>query len=131
TIVGGQGSDWLIGGTGADLFRFDAAVNSGVNTIEEFAVGEDKIGLSLDVFQGLSLTMGEDAYGNAYVMGRWLSNATFKVGTSASTWEQRIVYDQATGSVYYDADGAGAQAQVLFAKVSAGTALSATSFLLI
>ena len=41
---------------------------------------------------------------------------------------QRIVYDQASGAIYFDADGFGGKAQVQFAKVAAGTALTAAHF---
>ena len=42
--------------------------------------------------------------------------------------DDRIVYDQTTGSLYYDSDGNGAAGQVLFALVTPGTSLSASNF---
>ena len=39
-----------------------------------------------------------------------------------------FVYDQASGAIYFDADGFGGKAQVQFAKVAAGTALGAAHF---
>ncbi|KQU98707.1 hypothetical protein ASD12_20145 [Mesorhizobium sp. Root102] len=43
TICGGGGNDILIGGTGVDQFRL--ATNTGMDTIKDFVVGTDKIGL--------------------------------------------------------------------------------------
>ena len=42
-----------------------------------------------------------------------------------------MVYDQTQGEIYYDADGSGAGAQVLFGWVTAGTALTDLDFLVI
>ncbi len=42
-----------------------------------------------------------------------------------------IIYDAATGRIYYDADGSGAGAQVLFAQVTAGLALTNADFSII
>jgi hypothetical protein len=41
------------------------------------------------------------------------------------------VYDHATGSLSDDADGNGASAQVLFAVLDAGTALTAADFFVV
>ena len=57
-----------------------------------------------------------------------LSSSAFTLGTSATTTAHRIVYDQASGAIYFDADGFGGKAQVQFAKVAAGTALTAAHF---
>jgi len=40
-LIGGAGTDAMYGGTGADIFEFRAA--SGVDWIEDFAVGSDKV----------------------------------------------------------------------------------------
>ena len=57
-----------------------------------------------------------------------LKSSAFAFGIAATAWEQRIVYDQASGAIYFDADGFGGKAQVQFAKVAAGTALTAAHF---
>ncbi len=50
---------------------------------------------------------------------------------SALDADDRIIYDSATGRIYYDADGSGAGAQVLFAQVTAGLALTNADFLIV
>ncbi|MBM6581431.1 hypothetical protein ILT44_14640, partial [Microvirga sp. BT689] len=66
-------------------------------------------------------------------MGRQvLKSGAFTVGSAATSWEHRIVYNQATGALFYDADGTGSStgnvAQIQFAQLKAGTALSAAHF---
>ena len=49
-----------------------------------------------------------------------LGAGAFRTGSAAQDADDRIVYNQATGQLFFDADGNGAGAQVLFALV-AGT----------
>jgi serralysin len=53
------------------------------------------------------------------------------VGAAATGDDHRIVYDQATGALYFDADGNGAGAAVQFAQLGAGTVLAASDFVVI
>ncbi|HWT13405.1 MAG TPA: hypothetical protein VN231_11670, partial [Allosphingosinicella sp.] len=55
--------------------------------------------------------------------------AAFRQGAAAADASDRIVYDQATGQLFYDGDGSGAAAQILFATVAAGTALTSADFI--
>jgi serralysin len=126
TLSGGEGRDWLVGGTGRDVFRFDQAPQgAGLDTIEDFSVAEDRIALSTNVFGLAAVT--QDPWTGVVLNGS-LTASTFKVGGAATASSHRIVYDQGTGALYYDADGSGAAAQVQFAKVQAGTALTAAHF---
>jgi len=125
TISGGGGHDWLLGNAGRDVFRFDTRLNTaGVDTLADFSAAEDRIALETGVFGFARVTY--DAWGSP--VNGTLSASVFKVGTSASTSTQRIIYDQASGAISFDADGVGGQAQVQFAKVAAGTALTASHF---
>ena len=133
TVSGGEGLDWLLGNAGADVFRIDTRLSSGnVDTLADFSVAQgDRIGLAGSVFGSLPSTTVIDMVGGLPVGRTMLKSSAFKVGSAATAWEHRIVYDQATGAVYFDVDGVGGIAQVQFAKVAAGTALTATQFLLV
>jgi Ca2+-binding RTX toxin-like protein len=117
TLLGGAGNDELWGGAGADRFFFTTALNAAgnVDQIKDFSAAEgDKILLKHEIFSGLP-------------MG-FLSSYLFTVGAAATPADQRIVYDQNTGALSYDADGSGSQAAIQFAKLSAGTYLTAYQF---
>jgi Ca2+-binding RTX toxin-like protein len=58
-----------------------------------------------------------------------LAASAFVAGTAAGDGSDRIIYDQATGNIFHDADGTGATAAVLFATVTPGTVLTNADFL--
>ncbi|MBA2770581.1 MAG: M10 family metallopeptidase C-terminal domain-containing protein [Sphingomonas sp.] len=115
-LHGGTGHDRLTGGTGADNFYFDTALSgwTNVDTITDFSSADDTIQLDLAVFTGLA--------------DGTLAVGAFHLGTAAADADHRIIYDSATGKIFYDADGDAAGAQVLFAQVTAGTALTNVDF---
>ena len=117
SLDGGTGNDTLIGGAGLDGFIFNSTPNNSTNwdTISDFSVPDDTILLSQAIF------------GAAGGVGA-LSSSAFRVGTAAGDADDRIIYDQASGKIYYDADGAGAGAKVFFAQVTAGTVLTNADF---
>jgi Ca2+-binding RTX toxin-like protein len=121
-LDGGLGLDSLLGGLGNDQFRFSTALNAATNldTVSDFASGQDKIGLNAAIFGGV------DAASLA-------SGAFFTLGNAATQADDRVVYDQTTGALYYDADGSGAGAAVQFALIGATThgAVAAGDFLLV
>lgn len=113
-INGGAGADRLRGNGGADWFDFSKAPVPGqADVIEDFAAGSDRIRLLARVFG---------------VANGALAAGDFVLGTAAVDAGDRILYDRATGQVWHDADGAGGAGAVLFATVTAGTALSAADF---
>ena len=113
-LFGGAGSDMLRGGAGADTMRMDSA--SGVDQLLDFVAADDIIALNRTIFTGIA------ANGT-------LAASAFRVGSTAGDADDRIVYDQATGRIFYDADGTGATAQTLFATVTAGSVLSNLDFI--
>ena len=114
TINGGGGNDTLVGGGGADRFAFTTALGANnVDSVVDFQVGADRIGLASDIFGAI---------------GTSVSAAAFVTGSAATTADHRIVFNQTTGQLFYDADGSGAGAAVLFAQLQPGVALTAASF---
>lgn len=116
-LFGGSGNDVLTGGSGPDDFHFDTPLSStaNVDSITDFTVGSDAIFLDRDIFRGIAA----DGV---------LNRNAFVEGTSARDSADRILYDQASGRIFYDADGTGSAAAVLFATVTPGTNLEAVDF---
>jgi Ca2+-binding RTX toxin-like protein len=123
-IRGGSGSDWIAGGGGNDILRgggnnqgdgasdsfvFDTAPNGNTNYDRIIAFegnGIDRIVLDPAIFSAI---------------GAQLDASEFRIGTSALDADDYILFDRLTGNLFYDADGSGAGAKVLFAKLIAWT----------
>jgi Ca2+-binding RTX toxin-like protein len=121
TLNGGLGVDSLSGGAGNDVFVFNAADTfTSIDTISSFAnvAGNDDI-IHLDdlVFTGL-------AAGN-------LAATAFVAGTAALDAADRIIYNAATGALYFDSDGTGAAAQLQFATLIPAATLSNADFVIV
>jgi len=118
-LDGKNGTDLLYGFAGADTFAFTTAANTGdVDTIGDFAVGVDKIGLDDAQFNGIG---GPGA----------LNANAFVIGTAAADGDDRIIYNQATGQLFYDADGSGSGLAWQFALVQGPPVLAASDFTVI
>ena len=119
-VIGGAGNDTLDGGTGADQFLFNAALSAKTNhdNIVGFSVADDTIALDQTYFAAIA-SLGT------------LSSSAFFTGLAAHDSDDRIVYDSASGNIYYDPDGNGPLAQILFAHVTAATALTNADFLIV
>ncbi len=117
-LNGGLGNDVLKGGKGKDTYVFDTALGPhNGDRIKDFTPKDDTIQLSSAIFGGLAA-------------GK-LADSAFAKGASASDTNDRIIYDDKTGALYFDADGNGAGAQVQFATVSKGLDISAGHFLVV
>jgi methionine-rich copper-binding protein CopC len=123
-LFGGSGQDTLHGGSGHDRFVFDTELSqsSNVDVIQDFTASEDRIVLDDAVFTKV---------GTGSARGVVMPAELFVAGIQAQGAEDRIIYDRATGSLYYDADGTGSAAQVKFATLSNKAALSYHDFLII
>ncbi|WP_127998140.1 beta strand repeat-containing protein [Piscinibacter defluvii] len=119
-LIGGNGNDVLTGNAGLDLFRFTGVPNAGSNSdrITDFVADDDTIQLDDAGFVGVG-ALGALAAG------------AYRAGTAAADASDRVIYDSATGRLYFDADGNGAGARVLFATLTAGTALSVADFVIV
>ena len=119
-INGATGNDTLTGGLGNDQFVFSTALNASTNVdaIEDFTIGADLLVLDNDIFKALgapgALTLGFLGFGAA-----------------AADADDRLVYDGATGHLYYDADDNGVGAQIQFAQLDSGLALTEANFTII
>lgn len=117
-LNGRGGADSLVGGAGGDQFVFSSALGLGnIDTVQDFAAGQDRLVVDDAVFVGLAIGAVLDGL--------------LCFGTAAQTAEHRFVYDQATGSLAFDADGSGVGAQVQFATLANLANLTAADFLVI
>lgn len=121
-LNGGDGNDLLTGNDGLDTFVFSSAPGpANADHIADFSAGfGEKIALDHNVFTGLEIGA--------------LSDSQFQRGTvvwQAQDADDRILYDISTGSIYFDPDGNGEQAPLLFATVHDGLMLSASDFTII
>ena len=116
-IAGGAGNDDLTGKSGADRFVFDTALHrtQNVDDILDFASGADRIFLDRDIFDAITIN-------------GVLRPSAFREGIAAQDSNDRILHDSATGRIFYDADGTGAAAAVLFARVDPGLVLANSDF---
>lgn len=115
-INGGNGNDRLTGGSGADRFFFDAIGSANADRILDFSVANDTIFLDRSDFTRITAngTLNADA---------------FHTGSAAADAEDRIIYNEATGQLFYDSDGTGAAAAVLFANVGTDVPLTNADFI--
>ncbi len=116
TLLGLGGNDTLFGGTGFDRFWFTTALNgtSNVDRIADFTHGADDIVLLKSIFTAIGAT---------------LDASELQFGTASADGNDYLVYNGATGELFYDADANGAGAQILFAKLTAGSVLDTGDFL--
>jgi Ca2+-binding RTX toxin-like protein len=121
TLNGGLGNDTLTGGIGNDTFIFNTALNSTTNrdTITDFSHNDDTIQLSKSVMTALG-TLGT------------LSVNDFKLSTQTLDSSDRIIYNQTSGTLFYDADGNGSSAAVQIAIIgNLPTGIDNTDFVII
>ncbi len=116
-LWGYTGRDTLTGGDGADGFFFDTNPGrSNVDTITDFRPKVDAIALDNDFFKGL---------GRA---DNYIKTGAFRKGSAAQDADDRIIYNNKTGAIYYDVDGTGFLPALQFAKIDKNLKLSAKDF---
>ena len=117
-LEGGLGNDTLTGGGQADTFSFRSALGStNIDTITDFVVVDDTIRIANSIFTGLAAGT--------------LSAAAFFIGAAANDADDRIIYNSATGALFFDSDGTGGNAAIQFATLSAGLALTNADFFVV
>ncbi len=115
-IVGGGGADTLTGGADNDSFVFNSAPNA-VDSIMDFdasetAASEDLVELSLAIFSGLTTSAGS-ALSSSEFASTDGGGAGDTVGAGV-----HVIYDTATGNLYYDSDGGSSGNRTLVATVT-------------
>ena len=108
-LKGGYGNDWLEGGAGADRFVFAAFGYPQADTVADFGEGD-------------TIWLDPERFGLA---AGGLSPETFALGNMATTEAHRIVYDPATGQLWFDPDGSGSAAMRPIATLQGAPGLSA------
>ena len=118
-LEGALGADTLVGNGGADWFLMTYAPgqtnpfsSANVDTILDFTHGEDIIGLLSSAFGGLAA----------------VNSSNFVLGTAAGDADDRLIYDQSTGTLWFDADGNGAGAGQMVVILANHAPLAATDF---
>ncbi|PXW89911.1 hemolysin type calcium-binding protein [Nitrosomonas sp. Nm84] len=115
-LNGGAGTNTLTGGAGKDIFLFATAAHN--DTVTDYSVANDTIQLENAVFTALTAT-------------GTLAAGQFKVGTKALDANDHIIYNNAAGTLLYDADGNGVGASVQIATVGTGLAMTNAEFVVI
>jgi uncharacterized delta-60 repeat protein len=117
-LDGRLGNDDLLGGSGSDVFRFTTRLNAKSNkdTITDFTPGTDRIYLDDAIFRkftGDNNQLRNISTDNFLVLGDRLQDVN-----------DYIIYNDQTGSLFYDADGSGRGMMIEFANLSNYAALT-------
>jgi Ca2+-binding RTX toxin-like protein len=120
SLRGGLGNDYLTGGAHADFFVFATAPNTTTNrdVITDFNHAADTIQLDNAIFAALGAAGA-------------LNPGFFRAGAAAADANDHIIYNQANGALYYDANGNGAGGSVMFAVLATKPAILANDFVVI
>jgi Ca2+-binding RTX toxin-like protein len=118
-IAGKGGRDKLTGGGGADSFLFDTVPGlANYDTVADFNAAADRIVLDRSIFSALATGL--------------LSADAFTKGSVAADAEDRIIFNTGNRNLYYDRDGTGGAAAVIFAHLDGNqSALSNTDFVVV
>ena len=103
-----------------DRLFFNTAISPAINIddLVDFSVPADTVRLENSVFTVLTAT-------------GTLAAAAFHIGAAAHDADDRIIYDDKNGKLFYDADGKGGAHQVLFATLDPHLHLSHSDFLIV
>ncbi len=118
-LNGGAGTDRLVGGGGNDTFVFDSPIGGNLNrdVIADFLSGTDTIEIDQTNYF-IGLTPGQ------------LDPLQFAIGSATGAGPQ-IVYNQTTGALYFDSNGAGAGGASQFATLTGAPVLVASDILVV
>ncbi len=112
-LDGGLGDDTLIGGVGIDTFVLN---KTGVDTIQDFILGE-KLSVSASAFGGLTA--------GVLATNKVLSGVGATTATSA---DQRFIFNMTDKSLYFDVDGLNGAAAVKIGILNSVSTLKSSDF---
>ncbi|MEH2174780.1 beta strand repeat-containing protein [Nostoc sp.] len=122
TLYGESGNDSLYGGNGNDTFAFKH-LDGVFDTIYDFNATNELIQVPAGDFgfgSGVGLSIGS------------LKPSQFTLGTSATTSDQRFIYDNITDALYFDPDGSADRfTQEKFAQFLGGVTLTEKNFVVV
>ncbi len=108
-LVGGAANDTLVGGDGADHFTLTNP-NDGVDRFQDF-----------NSLEGDTVRLHESGFGETRGV---LAAQKFTLGSSATTADHRLMYEPASGALFFDADGVGGTPQVQLATLTGAPTLA-------
>ena len=114
-LIGGLGKDTLTGGSDADTFVFAEFGTKQRDSIKDFVHGQDQIELDATIF---GLPVGA------------LDPLRLAYGVNAVDADDRLIYNSATGSIFFDSDGIGSGNKQLVAILTVGNILTAEDILI-
>ncbi|MEH2156937.1 beta strand repeat-containing protein [Nostoc sp.] len=130
TFIGGSGDDILTGGGNNDFFLYNtnaAFTNAalGIDLITDFVRGSDKIILDKTTF-----TVLQSSAGNGFSLNNEFAVVTSN--TAAAISAAKIVYNQSSGSLFYNQNGlsAGFGTGAQFANLTGNPSLTASDFVI-
>ena len=119
TLIGGTGLDFLSGGLGSDLFVFNAApAQANIDVISDFNHAADTFQLENSVMK----TLGGVG---------WLKANFFFAGPGPHDFDDHIIYNRASGGLFYDDDGVGVHASIQIGYLANKPVLAANDFFVI
>jgi Ca2+-binding RTX toxin-like protein len=122
-LNGGLGRDTLTGGAGRDVFTFETKPSkSSIDTITDFSVTYDTIGLHTAIFKGIAKAGAKST--------DYIKSSAFWAGSKAHDADDRIIYNKSTGALYYDPDGSGSQSAVQFATLDKSLKMTYKDFII-
>jgi Ca2+-binding RTX toxin-like protein len=120
TLAGGGGIDTLTGGAGSDFFIFNAALSAANrDIITDFNHAADTFRLENAVMTALGVATGA------------LKASSFFAGAKAHDADDHIIYNRATGGLFYDSNGIVAGGTIQLATLTNKPTLLANDFLVI
>ena len=121
-LAGLGGNDKLTGGAGKDTFLFNTPLNAATNVdrVTDFTHGSDRLELTHANFAALAA--------GALPASAFYSNPS---GAAAHDASDRIVYDAASGGLFYDTNGSASGGSTAFATLSPHLSLTAGDFFIV